>query len=111
MHVGVCFFDGYVVCHEKVSKSVRGTEYNLSNLKERQGLLHDSRDLNGKRSKSVVGILRMVRDLILALQLDLGTHHDRVQERVDEDEHPDWWRHIANAGPHAQHSPSMMKGL
>ena len=34
-----------------------------------------------------------------------------MDERVDEDEHPDWRRHVSDASPHAEHSASMVVGL
>ena len=112
MYVKVCLFDRDVVSHEEVEKSVGSTEDYLSNLKERQGLLHGLGDSDGKRGESVVGVLSIVSDLTLPLSIGyLSAHHDRVQERIDKDEHPNWWRHVTNPGPHAQHSASMMERL
>lgn len=39
------------------------------------------------------------------------TDHHSVNARVEEDEHPDWRRHEANARPHAQHCAGMVVGL
>ena len=112
MYVKVCFFDRYVVSHEEVSESVGSAENYLSNLKECQGLLDGLGHSDGKRGESVVGVLRIVSDFTLALSARyLSAHHDRVQERIDKDEHPDCRRHITNTSPHAQHSPSMMERL
>ena len=30
---------------------------------------------------------------------------------VNEDKHPDWWTHISDSGPHAQHCAGVMVGL
>lgn len=39
------------------------------------------------------------------------TYHDGVDEGVDKDKHPDRWRHVADASPHAKHCSCMVIGL
>ena len=112
MYVKVRLFDWDVVSYEEMSKSIGGTEDYLSNLKERQGLLHGFGDLNSKRGESVVGVLRIISDFTLPLSTwKFSSHHNRMQERIDENEHPDWWRHVTNTSPHAHHSPGVMESL
>lgn len=31
-----------------------------------------------------------------------------MDTRVDQDEHPDWWRHVSHTSPHRQHSSRMV---
>lgn len=40
-----------------------------------------------------------------------GTHHHCVDPRVDKDEHPNGWGHVAHASPHAHHGTGVVVGL
>ena len=39
------------------------------------------------------------------------TYHHGVDARVDEGKHPDGSRHVADTGPHAEHSTGVVVGL
>lgn len=39
------------------------------------------------------------------------TYHERVNAGIDEDEHPDWRRHIPDACPSREHSTGVVENL
>lgn len=104
--------DGKIVADEGVQHGGGATDQELSDLHRRQGALdeHGHPDVEG--SHGVVGVLvfKLVFKVI-SLKYSGGTHHDGVDERVEEDKDPDGHRHVADTSPHAHHGAGMVVGL